>query len=323
MIALFVILCLFIIELIYFKIAQKFNIIDKPNSRSSHTEVTIRGGGIIFWASAMIYFVCSDYSFLFFFMGLSLVTAISFLDDVLTLPNRYRLPFQFLAIILILFELHFLNNPIWVWVWLLIMGVGIINAYNFMDGINGITGGYSTVVIGALWVVNNYHVQFISNSFIIDILLGLTVFNLFNFRIKARCFAGDVGSVSIAFIVLFLIIKVSVVDQNPIYLLFLTIYGVDSVCTIIQRLWLKQNIFQAHRLHLFQVIVHDLKVNHLQMAAYYMASQALICYVIIENLNKSVLEQLSIGIAIVLSCLLIYISLKSYLVKLKRKKVFS
>lgn len=310
-------------ELLYFKVADKFNIIDKPNERSSHTQLTIRGGGIIFLLSALFYFIDNDFEYPYFFTGMVAIATISFADDILTLSNRLRLPIQIISMGLMLFQLNVFSvfNPFLVLlIW--IVGVGIINAYNFMDGINGITGGYSTVVIGALWVVNNYHIQFISNSFIIDVLLGLTVFNLFNFRIKARCFAGDVGSVSIAFIVLFLIIKVSIVDQNPIYLLFLTVYGVDSVCTIIQRLWLKQNIFKAHRLHLFQVIVHDLNVNHLQVTAYYMAFQAFICYVIIVNLHKTSKELWAIAIAILLSCLLVYISLKSYLVKLKRKEVF-
>ncbi len=310
---------LFLLELSYFKIADYFSIIDKPNERSLHTQLTIRGGGIIFWIASLFCFVRSDFEYPWFFFGVTAVATISFVDDILTLSNRVRLPIQIISMGLMLFQLDIFSvlNPFLVLlIWL--VGVGIINAYNFMDGINGITGGYSSIVLLALWFVNNNHIKFINNDFIITILLGLLVFNLFNFRKKARCFAGDVGSIAIAFIVLFLIIKVSMVDKNPIYLLFLTIYGVDSIATIIQRLWLKQNIFKAHRLHLFQIIVHDFKVGHIPMALCYMLCQAGICLIIIANLGQPISKQLDIAFCTVVGILLIYIALKTYLIKIKK-----
>ncbi len=314
-----ILIYLFMLELLYFIFAEKYNIIDKPNERSLHTQLTIRGGGIIFWIASLFYFVGSDFEYPWFFLGVTAVAAISFVDDILTLPNRVRLPIQIISMGLMLFQLDTFSvfNPFLVLlIW--IVGVGIINAYNFMDGINGITGGYSSVVLLALWFVNNNHIKFIHNDFIITILLGLLVFNLFNFRKKARCFAGDVGSISIAFIVLFLLIKVSIVDQNPIYLLFLTVYGVDSIVTIIQRLWLKQNIFKAHRLHLFQIIVHDFKVGHIPMALCYMLCQAVICLIIIANLEQPFIEQLCVALCTVFGSLLVYIALKTNLIKIKK-----
>lgn len=301
---------LIITEILYFQIANRFNIIDFPNNRNLHTKNTIRGGGIIFWIAVMIFFIYSNFTYPFFFLGLTTVAFISFLDDIFTLPNRYRLPFQFLAIILILVELHFFTNPMWLWVGVLIIGVGIINAYNFMDGINGITGGYSTIILIALWVVNNYHLKFIENDFLIFTLLGLMVFNYFNFRTKARCFAGDVGSISIAVIIVFLLLKLIIQDYNLIYILFLGVYGVDSVLTIIHRLFLKENIFKAHRLHLFQVLVHTLKIPHLVMSSIYMLIQSIISYIIIISLAYSFYRQLIIGFSIVLILVLSYIIIK-------------
>lgn len=299
-----------IAEVFYFKVADYFNIIDKPNSRSSHTETTIRGGGIIFWISALIYFVFFDYEYLYFFIGLSLVTFISFLDDILTLSNRYRLPFQFIAIGLVLYQLHFFDYPLWAYLIVMIVGVGIINAYNFMDGINGITSGYSTIVILALMFVNNYHIAFIENDFLIFTLLGLMVFNYFNFRTKARCFAGDVGSISIAVIILFLLLKLILQEQNLIYILFLSVYGVDSVLTIIHRLFLKENIFKAHRLHLFQVLVNNMKIPHLLMSSIYMLIQGIICAVIIFNLQHSLNIQLITGVGIIILLAILYVIVK-------------
>jgi UDP-GlcNAc:undecaprenyl-phosphate GlcNAc-1-phosphate transferase len=302
--------CLFFGELLYFKIADYFNIIDKPNQRSSHAVNTIRGGGILFLMAGLFYFVYSNFQFPYFFLGLFSISVVSFLDDIFTLPNRYRLPFQFLAIGAILLEIDLLSNPLWLCLGVLIIGVGIINAYNFMDGINGITGGYSTIVILALWYINNFHFKFIDNDFLYFILIGLMVFNYFNFRTKARCFAGDVGSISIAFIIVFLIFKLIIETNNIIYILFLAVYGVDSVMTIIHRLILKENIFKAHRLHLFQVIVHFLKMPHLSMTIIYMLVQTIICVLIILNLKMNATVQLAIGISIIITLSLIYIIIK-------------
>ena len=305
-----ILLILTLTEILYFKIADYYDIIDKPNYRSSHTEITIRGGGIIFFVSTFIYFIYSKYDYPYFFIGLTLATSISFLDDIFTLPNRYRLPFQFIAIGLILYQLNICGNSLLLCLILVIIGVGIINAYNFMDGINGITGGYSTIIVGALWFVNNYHVKFIENDFLIFTISGLMVFNYFNFRTKAKCFAGDVGSISIAVIIVFLILKLIIMDRNLIYILFLGVYGVDSVLTIIHRIILKENIFKAHRLHLFQVIVHILKIPHLVMSLIYMLIQSIICYIVIFNLHYSLITQLIAGFIIIFILILTYIIIK-------------
>lgn len=310
MIVIVTIVLLSIIELFYFRIADRFNIIDKPNARSLHNQITIRGGGIIFLVAVLLHFIYSNFQYPFFFLGLSAVTIISFLDDIFTLPNRYRLPFQFLAIILIFFELGFFSNSLWICIGVLIVGVGIINAYNFMDGINGITGGYSTVVVGTLYWVNNYHIKFMDNDFFIFVLLGLTVFNFFNFRAKAKCFAGDVGSISIAVIILFLLLKLMIQDNNLIYILFLSVYGVDSVLTIIHRLILKENIFKAHRLHLFQVLVYSLKIPHLLMASIYMLVQIVICSIIVFNLKQSIETQWILGFGIIILLSIAYLIIK-------------
>ncbi len=301
---------LFFFEIFYFRIAQKYKIVDKPNERSLHDEVIVRGGGIIFALSIFMYFVYSNYQYTFFFLGFLSVTIISFLDDIFTLPNRYRFPFQFLAVCSILAEIDFFLNPFWLCVIIIIMGVGIINAYNFMDGINGITGGYSTIVIGALLFVNNFHLKFIENEFLLFVLSGLIVFNYFNFRTKAKCFAGDVGSISMAVIIFFLLMKLIIKDHNPVYIFFLSVYGVDSVLTIIHRIILRENIFKAHRIHLFQVLVHSLKLPHLVMSIMYMTLQIIICIIIIMNLKNSVDAQLITGFSVVILLSLLYIIIK-------------
>ena len=265
----FLIACLFIVINLYFKLADRFNIIDKPNQRSSHTSITLRGGGIIFYFGALTFFVYSGFSYPWFFFGLTLITLISFLDDVLTLSNKLRLSVHLLSMGMLFYQLNLFELQ-WVWIVVaLVLFIGIINAWNFMDGINGITGGYSLAVLLGLWMINNYHLNFVENELIYCTGLGLLVFNFYNFRKKAKCFAGDVGSISIAFILLFMLGKLILLESSFVVVLLLAVYGVDSVLTIVHRLLLKENIFEAHRKHLYQILANEAKVPHLMVSAGY------------------------------------------------------
>src|SRR5690606_33484256 len=100
--------------------------------------------------------------------------------------------------------------------------IGIVNAYNFMDGINGITACNSFAVLLLLWLANQKN-TFIPNDYLYFIAIGNFVFFSFNFRNKAKCFAGDVGSVSMAFILLYALSKLILQSQQLIYLLFLAV----------------------------------------------------------------------------------------------------
>jgi UDP-GlcNAc:undecaprenyl-phosphate/decaprenyl-phosphate GlcNAc-1-phosphate transferase len=311
MVYLFIIVVLIISELLYFKVANYFNIIDKPNSRSSHIDITIRGGGIVFWLSSIIYFVYSGCEYTYFFIGLTIVSIVSFLDDIFTLSNKYRLIIQFIAIGLMLWQLN-LNTPIWLFIGLLIACVGILNAYNFMDGINGITGGYSLVNLISLLFVNNYFTKFIENEFIIFIILGVVVFNFFNFRKRAKCFAGDIGSVSIAFIIIFLLIKLVLQTNQYIYILFLSLYGIDTVFTLVVRIWLKENIFKAHNKHFFQLLVNKSGFSHLQVSILYSIVQLFInLFVIFVVVSMGNVLLNSMVILITFSFIYVYLRLRT------------
>lgn len=286
----FISIVLFVIIKFYIYLADRFNIIDKPNNRSSHSNVTIRGGGVIFPISALIWFIWSGFHYPLFFAGLSLISLISFRDDVSPLSARIRLTVQLTAIFLMLIEVGIDQFPWWAWVLILILATGIINAFNFMDGINGITGGYSLAVLAGIWLVNNFQEEFIVNEFIYFIGISLVIFGLLNFRRKAICFAGDVGSVSIAFLLTFMLAKLIIQTSNPLYILFLSLYGVDTISTIIYRLWQKENIFEAHRKHLYQLLSNELKIPQVHVAIVYSALQLLICaiiFLIIKNNNSS------------------------------------
>ena len=267
---------LFIVELTYFQIAKQFNIIDNPNQRSSHTRITLRGGGVIFYFGILIYFILEGFQFPWFFLGLSLISAISFADDLKPQSSKLRLIIHFVAMICLFYQWDLFQLP-WYYTFLsLILCIGILNAYNFMDGINGITGGYSLVIVGAFWYINSYQISFIDNQFVYLLILSLLVFNFFNFRKKAKCFAGDVGSISIAFILIFILGKLVIKISDFSYLIFFVVYGVDSILTIIHRIILKENIFEPHRKHLFQLMANELKISHLLVTSIYMLLQAII-----------------------------------------------
>ena len=272
---------LLILELVYFKIADHFNIIDKPNERSSHSSIVLRGGGIIFslsmvaWAVMMgvqgQWQVVSDY--LPFLCGLLLVAGVSFWDDVRSLPDSVRLVVQFTAMALMFWSMGIMHWNMW-WIVLiaLIVCVGATNVINFMDGINGITAGYALAVLVPLTVVND---GFIDTSFLAVAIIGVLVFCLFNFRPKgkAKCFAGDVGSISIAFIMLFAIGRLVVQTQDVTYLIFLLVYGVDGCLTICHRIMLHENLGEAHRKHAYQLMANELKIGHVKVSLLYMGMQ--------------------------------------------------
>lgn len=270
-------LILLLAELAYFRLADRLNIIDKPNQRSSHKHITLRGGGVVFYLGALLYSLWFDGPYPWFLSGLSLIALISLADDIRPVPNRLRLVVHFTAMLLLFAEWGlFTGFPWWYVALALVFCTGIINAYNFMDGINGITGGYSLMVLGALAWINARMHPFTDQAFLYTMMLSVLVFNFFNFRRKARCFAGDVGSVSIAFIILFALGRLMLQTGDLSYIALLSIYGIDSVLTIIHRLILGENIFEAHRKHAYQIMANELKVPHLQVSALYMLLQGMV-----------------------------------------------
>ena len=272
------------IELLYFRLADKCNIIDKPNERSSHSSIVLRGGGIIFTLGLWIWAAFFGLTYPWFLVAVTLVAGVSFVDDIRSLPDSVRLVTQFVAMGLTLYELYcipgqFLENAPW---WMLsafvVMGliifVGASNIINFMDGINGITGGYALASFVPLYLLNR-EMGFVEESLLVTMVLADVVFCLFNFRPKgrAKCFAGDVGSIGIAFILLFLIGRLVMQTGDVTYLIFLLVYGVDGCLTIVHRIMLYENLGEAHRKHAFQLMANELHIGHVTVSLLYMGLQ--------------------------------------------------
>jgi UDP-GlcNAc:undecaprenyl-phosphate GlcNAc-1-phosphate transferase len=283
------IIILFAAELLYFKIADYYNIIDKPNYRSSHTQITIRGGGIIFTAAILIFSFYASLNYPYFLLGLFLISLISFIDDISELSSKIRILFHLVAVALLFYQMDMFALPVYLILLALLFVIGTINAINFMDGINGITGGYALVALVTLYFINSIN-SFTSTSLLIIAILAILVFNFFNFRKKAKCFAGDVGSVSLAFIILFFLLQLIIKTENTGYFVLLLLYGLDAVSTIIFRLIRKENIVEAHRSHFYQFLANERKMPHVVVALIYMVVQVVINLIWITFLSASNLK---------------------------------
>lgn len=274
---------LVVAELVYFKIADKCNIIDKPNERSSHTRIVLRGGGIIFVIGFWIWSAFNGFQYPWALASVTLAAGISFVDDIHSLPDSVRLVAQFAAMFMVFQEIGMLHWDMW---WMVLLGlivcVGATNIINFMDGINGITAGYSLAVLVPLLLLNMTD-AFVSESLIVVTILSVLVFSFFNFRPKnkAKCFAGDVGSVGMAFILLFMIGCLIMKSGDITWLAFLLVYGVDGCCTIIHRIMLHENLGEAHRKHAYQLMCNELKMGHVTVSLIYMAMQLVISLVMV------------------------------------------
>lgn len=290
---------LLVAELVYFKMADRCNIIDKPNERSSHSTIVLRGGGIIFSVSIIVWaiwkMIVGEWSmvqsYLPFIIGMVLICGVSFWDDVKSLPDSVRLVVQFTAMALAAWcMVNGSRLMVLDWYWLvliciaaLVVFVGATNIINFMDGINGITAGYSLAVLAPLLMLNvrcemSDVSGFIDSSYLIVAIIGVLVFSWFNFRPKgkAKCFAGDVGSVGIAFIMLFAIGKLILNTNDITWLIFLLVYGVDGCCTIVHRIMLHENLGEAHRKHAYQLMANELGLSHVAVSLLYMGIQLVI-----------------------------------------------
>jgi len=290
---------LLVAELVYFRIAARFNIIDKPNERSSHSTLVLRGGGIIFslsmvvWAVSMVLQGNDILPYLPFLCGLVMICGISFWDDVQSLPDSVRMGVQIVSTLLMFWSVNLLQGEglmVQPWYWQVLIAavalffcVGATNIINFMDGINGITAAYALAILVPLLLVDGAFagqvrdggVGFIEPSYLVVAIIGVLVFSIFNFRPKgrAKCFAGDVGSIGIAFIILFALGRLMLATRDVTWIVFFLVYGIDGSLTIFHRILLRENLGQAHRKHAYQLMANELGMSHVVVALIYMGLQ--------------------------------------------------
>lgn len=311
---LIILAALFILELVYFQIANHFNIIDKPNQRSSHKRIVLRGGGIIFTIALWIWSIIYGFQYPWMLAGVTLTAGVSFADDIHSLPDSLRLVVQFASMFLVFQEIGVLQWSLWyIVLFALIVAVGGTNIFNFMDGINGITGGYALAILMPLMMLNEKcrmedGVGFVDESMLMVIGLSLIVFCFFNFRTKAKCFAGDVGSIGMALILIFCLGRLMMQTGDVTWIVLYMVYGVDGCLTICHRIMLHENLGQAHRKHVYQLMANELKMRHVTVSFIYMAVQLVISLVAIYLVPDTILAHwvylISVGIVMSLAYVL-------------------
>ena len=344
-----IVLLLLVIELFYFRIADRYNIIDKPNERSSHSTIVLRGGGVVFVISMVIWFIwqmaqgewCVVQGYLPFMVGLVLVCGVSFWDDIHSLPDSFRMAVQIGSVLLMFWSAGVYavaGNWLWTAVITLValfFCVGATNFINFMDGINGITAAYSLAMLVPIALVNGAWLKvhgfgFIEPSYLIVAIIGVLVFSIFNFRPKgkAKCFAGDVGSIGIAFIILLALARLMIATKDVTYIVFFVLYGVDGTLTIVHRIMLHEHLGEAHRKHAYQLMANELKMSHVTVSLIYMGLQLavslgfiyLIPNTIVAHWIYLVVAGLVLAIAYVLFKMKYYHLHEEYLARVKSEK---
>lgn len=255
--------------------AEKRQILDIPNERSSHTRPTPRGGGLVIVILSTAGFIfawlrdptTSPTPLIAYLAGAWLIAGVSWLDDMGSLPNRLRFAAHSLGAIFVIltfdywrfvnipfagpFDLGWLMLPI-TFVWI----VGLTNAYNFMDGIDGIAGGQA-VAAGIGWAVLGWLTGQPLVS-ILGLLLAATNLGFLGHNWPpARIFMGDVGSAFLGYT--FAVLPVIAAQHNPRLavagVLLIWPFVFDSVFTFLRRLRRRENVFAAHRSHLYQRLV--------------------------------------------------------------------
>ncbi len=278
------------IEMLYFLLAKKFHVVDRPNERSSHHKAVLLGAGVIFYFAILYHALVHHIPYPRFLIAATLLAVVSYIDDLRQLPSWLRLGVQFGAVILA-FYVELSTLQVWQMILLLVVFCGVLNVYNFMDGINGMLAAYSLVVVGTFGYLNIFDTPFVDNAFIATILIGILIFGFFNFRNKARCFSGDVGSIVMGLVVLFLFVRYDGakpdIGETVSYLCLIIVFLADGLLTIAKRFLNGRNILQAHREHAYETLVNDLKVPHLWVSGGYALAQLLINvgYIMVPDKN--------------------------------------
>lgn len=257
------IILLTLLFLLYLYMARRYDVVSMPNERNLQSHPVITGAGVIFIIALVLWEIFFYRQYLFLFAGVMIVSIVSFADDVRNLSVVFRLLFQFLAAALVFCDI---DVPLWVACLAVVPFVGMSNIFNFMDGINGMHAFMSLVVLVSLYLAN-CGIHFVEPSLLLLLAFSVVVFAVPN--VCGKCFCGDVGSIGLSYILLFLIARIVVVTGDLSWLLFVSVYAFDGISTIVRRLFLHENIFRPHRHHLYQWMVDSLNIHPLIVSSVY------------------------------------------------------
>ena len=269
-------LILLLAEAVYYALAKTLKIGVDANYRSSHTGFQLTGGGIVF-IIALIACVCF-YPKLFghhsvFIIGAILLAIVSFIDDIHNISPSFRLIVQ-IAVVGATFHQYLFNGNYDIFILIMLFGIGFVNAFNFMDGISGITGSYSIVALVSLYYSFSQHPAggpYLTLT--MTLVVAAIVFCIFNFQRRSMLFCGDVGAITMGFMLTYLMVNLIFITHDPTAITLFIVYGIDTSLTILQRIFKGDDIMQPHRLHLYQILVNQWGFSHAMVSTIYSATQ--------------------------------------------------
>lgn len=274
---LIILLILLIAEYSYYKFAKKIHLGAPVVARSSHKSFTPTGGGIIFIIASIIFAFANANALTgewwILLGGVLALGIVSFIDDFHPLPAKPRLLLQFITVGLI-FKQYLCLGTLNIYLIFLICGVGCINAYNFIDGINGILTFLAAVSIGSLIYAYAYFNPTDSELFInygIIIFIALAVFSVFN--LSNKIFAGDVGSIIIGLSIVWMLFNLIYKTHDATLIVLIVVCLFDTGVTLLQRITARENILQAHRKHIYQTLTNKWGIKHYRVSTMYALTQ--------------------------------------------------
>lgn len=238
----------------------------------------------------------------YFIYGILILTLVNVIDDLVEVYYVWRLMIQFIACSFLLMQ----NNLFYSY-WsplLLIVTVGYLNAFNFMDGINGMVSGYSLAILIPLLVV----LKNLDFSFSLSIIIALIAFLFFNFRLKEKAWLGDTGSMGLAFIILNLVFSNFKGYQLYMFLSLASIFIIDAGITLLQRQLSNENVFTRHHKHFYQYIRDYLNWDVRLISFIYFAVQFSINLILLSSNSRNFNLFFTITSTVII--LLVYIVLK-------------
>lgn len=242
-----------------------------PGERSSHDVATVTGAGFVIAAAAIAGLLIDAPREWLPAAGILLVAGVSFADDCRPLGILPRLLCQCIAAVAVMWG----TLPPAIIIVLLPLALAYINAYNFMDGINGMTVLYSAVLVAALLLLNGIY-NFCDPLLPGLLLCAVAAVGIFNCRARALCFPGDTGAITAGVITLYMIIRLIAVTGNGWWIVLAAVYGVDAALTIIRRARLGEPIHLPHRKHLYQILCNERHLPHTLVSASYAGLQLII-----------------------------------------------
>ncbi len=255
---------------IFLKFASHWQPIDVPNQRSSHQVPTPRGGGMVFmvlWLLFVLLIYCfgeiTQSQFWLFNLALPLVV-IGYLDDHYSLNARWRFMTQILVAVLAVVLLHGVGDvflgvwkihlyPILLSSFAVLLLVWSTNLFNFMDGIDGISGveALFTLLPLGYWALDQGDSGLSIGAWgLAASVLGFLVWNW----PKAKIFMGDAGSTALGFLIILFALMLEKTHSVSIFNL-LVCYGwflFDATLTLVRRIVAREPFYQAHRSHAYQ-----------------------------------------------------------------------